>query len=138
MIKGIVSKLFERSFVRFLFVGGLNTAFGYGVYALLLILKLPDWLALFLATVAGVLFNFKTLGVLVFRNPDNGLIFRFVAVYAVTYLINLGGIRLLGLLHVNSYIAGAVMITLSAVLTYALNRAFVFRKKAADGVKEKA
>jgi putative flippase GtrA len=44
--------------LRFLLVGVLNTAFGYLLFALLLALGLKVPLALLLATVGGVLFNF--------------------------------------------------------------------------------
>ena len=71
-------------FVKFIFVGVLNTAFGYLAYALLLFLGLHYTLAVVLSTIAGVLFNFKTTGTIVFKNNNNKLIFKFVAVYAIT------------------------------------------------------
>ena len=65
-------------FVKFVLVGILNTAFGYLVFALLLFLGLHYTLAVILSTIAGVLFNFKTTGTLVFKNHNNKLIFKFV------------------------------------------------------------
>src|SRR5574344_571040 len=58
-----------------------------------------------------VLFNFKTIGLLVFKNGDNRLLARFFGVYAVVYLCNvlclkafeLGGIK-------NLYISGIILV----------------------------
>lgn len=50
----------------FLLVGVMNAAFGYGCFAAFLYLGLHYSLALLLATILGVLFNFKSIGALVF------------------------------------------------------------------------
>ena len=68
-------------FIKFLAVGVLNTLFGYGIFALLLFIGLHYAVASILATICGVLFNFKTTGTLVFNNNDNRLIFKFISVY---------------------------------------------------------
>ncbi len=80
------------------------------------------------ATVLGVLFNFKSMGRLVFGSKDNSLLFRFIAVYVIVYISNVSGIGLLGLLGVNAYIAGALMITPAATISFLLNSKFVFKK----------
>ena len=40
-----IKKIFERQEIRFLFVGGLNTLVGYGIYAILLFLNINYLLA---------------------------------------------------------------------------------------------
>jgi putative flippase GtrA len=117
----------DRRFFRFLAVGGLNTAFGYGFYALLLFLGLHYSVALLVATVAGVLFNFRTIGHFVFGNRDNSLLVRFFLVYALGYAIGVVAIRLLGLLGFDPYLAGACIVLPSACLSFFLMRALVFR-----------
>ena len=52
----------QIQFVKFLLVGALNTAFGYGIYALLIWFGLRPFLAVGLATVLAVLFNFQSTG----------------------------------------------------------------------------
>ena len=50
----------SKRFMRFILIGIPNTAFGYSLYALLIFLGLRYDLAILIATILGVLFNFKT------------------------------------------------------------------------------
>ena len=113
-------------FLKFLVVGGLNTLFGYSVFALFIYLGLHYALASLLSTVLGVLFNFKTTGTLVFKNRDNSLIFRFFGVYGVVYACNVLLLKLLGGSGFNMYWAGALAIAPLALLSFVLNKLFVF------------
>lgn len=119
---------FDRRFYVFLVVGGVNTLFGYTVFALLVWLGLPYSLALLLSTILGVLFNFKTTGQIVFSNRDNRLIFRFVGTYAIIYCLNLLSIKGLIALSLNVYAASGVMVLPMAILSFLLNRKFVFTR----------
>ena len=123
----LFKKLFQKRLFRFILVSGLNTAFGYGLFALLYYMGLPYSLALLLATILGVLFNFKTTGVIVFKNKNNLLVFRFFAVYGITYLGNLGGLALLVYFGVDVYIGQAVLLIPSGLFAFMLNKLFVFR-----------
>lgn len=114
-------------FRRFLAVGVLNSLFGYGCFAFLIFLGLHYSLALLLATVAGVLFNFKTTGYLVFRSSDNRLIFRFAATYAIVYIANVSILKSLLLVGVDLYYGGAILILPMAALSFILNKRFVFK-----------
>ena len=116
----------DKRFIKFLFVGGINTAFGYGIYALFLFIGLHYSLAVFLGTVLGVIFNFKTTGSLVFKNKENKLLARFFAVYGITYLLNIIGLKLFITIGFNSYTGGAVLILPMAVVAFILNKNFVF------------
>lgn len=113
-------------FVKFILVGILNTAFGYLAFALLLFAGLHYTLAVILSTVAGILFNFKTTGVIVFKNNNNKLIFKFVAVYALTCTIGIIILRLAELSHINLYFAGLVSTGICAVIAFLLNKNWVF------------
>jgi len=109
-------------------VGGVNTLFGYGVFALFIWLGLhKEWAAL-LGQVFGVLFNFRTTGTIVFNSKDWRLIFRFFAVYVITYFINIGLLNLFASFGVGSYLAGAIILLPVAFLTFSLHRRFVFRR----------
>lgn len=83
-------------------------------------------LALLLSTVVGVLFNFKSMGTLVFKSHDNRLILRFAAVYVVVYAVNVSLLKLLYLFGVDPYFGGAALIAPMALLAFFLNRGFVF------------
>ncbi len=114
-------------FVKFILVGILNTAFGYLVFALLLFLGLHYTLAVILSTVAGVLFNFKTTGTLVFKNHNNKLIFKFVAVYTITTTLGIIILRMAELAHINLYLAGLVSTGICAIISFLLNKNWVFK-----------
>ena len=114
-------------FVKFILVGILNTAFGYLVFALLLFLGLHYTLAVILSTVAGVLFNFKTTGTLVFKNHNNKLIFKFVAVYIITTTLGIIILRMAELAQINLYLAGLVSTGICAIISFLLNKNWVFK-----------
>lgn len=116
----------QNQFLRFLAVGVLNTAFGYGLFAIFLAISLHYSLALALATVLGVLFNFKTFGALVFRSHDNKRIFRFILVYVVVYSVNVAGIALLARIQISPFWGGAAMLLPCALLAFVLQKKFVF------------
>jgi putative flippase GtrA len=125
-ISFIPRNLIGRQFIKFLLVGLLNSLFGYGCFAVLLYLGLHYPIALFLATVLGVAFNFKSTGALVFGSRNNRLIFKFVASYAIVYLVNAAGIRIFTEFGYAPYIGGAILILPMAVLAFILNKRFVF------------
>lgn len=75
--------------VRFVFTGALNTLVGYAIYAALVYYGLAPALALFVATVLGVLFNFVSFGTLTFKRLEARLLPRFIAAYAGIYVFNL-------------------------------------------------
>ncbi len=119
----------DWKFIKFLFVGGLNTAFGYGVFALFIFLNFHFAVASFLSTVLGILFNFKTTGVIVFKNHDNGLIYRFFGVYGIVYLLNVFFLKLFDIIHFNMYGAGFILIFPMAMVSFVLMKKFVFVNK---------
>ena len=121
-----LAALARNRFVRFLLVGVLNTAFGYACFAALLWTGLHYSLALALATVAGVLFNFRTIGGLVFGSTDARLLARFVLVYLVVYTGNVAGLALLQAAGLNAFAGQAVLVLPAAIASFLLNRRFVF------------
>ena len=128
-MRKLIQKYITAEFIRFVLVAMLNTLFGYGVYTLLVYCGMHFSLATLISTILGVLFNFKTYGILVFKNSSNKLIFRFVLVYCVVYLCNIGGIALLKTLGISSYLAGAVMLVPVGLLGFILNKIFVYSQK---------
>ena len=115
-----------KQIILFFIVGGLNTLFGYSLYALLLFFHLHYALASLLATVGGVLFNFKTTGTIVFKNNNNRLLFKFVIVYCISYAVNVTCLRIFAAFGTNMYLAGAILVIPVALLSYWLLNRFVF------------
>jgi len=116
-------------FAKFLVVGGLNTVVGYGLFAAFIIAGLGAPLALALATVLGVLFNFKSFGLLVFRNGDGRLLPRFVAVYAGQYVVNLMCLRWLAALDLSPLLAQLLLLPPLSLASFLLMRRLVFRAR---------
>jgi len=81
-----------------------------------------------LSTVLGVLFNFKTIGKLVFDSSDNSLIFRFILVYVVIYVLNTSGLWVFKSNGFeNMYINGFILLAPLAIVSFILNKKFVFK-----------
>lgn len=132
MAKFALKIIMDKTFVRFLFVGILNTFFGYSVFAVLIYSGFHYTVANLLSTILGVLFNFKTIGMLVFKNTRGYLILRFVAVYAVIYCLNIAFLKILSMMNVNMYVAGLVILFPMACTAFVLNKHFVFHEKTVD------
>jgi len=122
----------DRQFHRFIAVGFLNTLVGYGLFAFFIYLGMHYPLAVLFSTILGVLFNFKSIGILVFRNPDNRLIFRFFGVYTLLYILNVALIALIKTMETNDYIAGALALGPIAFLSFLLNKYHVFCRSIPD------
>lgn len=131
-ISHITISLYKSKFCRYVAVGLLNTVFGYGIFALLIYLGLRYPFALFLATVLGILFNFKSIGSLVFASHNNQLIYRFCIVYLIIYALNLIGLKSLSLIGVNVYVSGAILLPAMAVIGFIINKRFVFNNEQVD------
>jgi putative flippase GtrA len=115
--------------VRFILVGGLNTVFGYLVFAGLTRLGWRDVAAVPAATAAAVAFNFMTYGKLVFESMERRNLPRFVLGYAALYACNVAGLRALARMGVGAYVAQAALVVPLAVLSYVINGRWVFRAK---------
>jgi len=116
-------------FVIFLFVGGINTLFGYGIFALFIFLKLHYILASTISTIMGILFNFKTTGVIVFKNNDNGLLWKFFLVYGISFCIGLVYLYIMNQMKISNYISGAIWLLPGGIVGYTLQRLLVFKPK---------
>lgn len=122
----MLKKIFKIQFVRFLLVGFANTLFGYGIFSFLLWIGLHYSLAALFGTILGVIFNFKTTGTIVFDSHNNFLIVKFFGVYSVIYILNVICLYLFSLYQINAYIAGAILILPMAIVSFILNKKFVF------------
>ena len=116
-----------RRFVRFLFVGLINTAFSYGLYSALLYFGAHYAAASLLALIGGILFSFRTQGKYVFGNTEVRLLGRFVVCWGIIYVFNIALIRAMLAIGFNAYLSGLLAIAPITVLSYMLQRALVFR-----------
>lgn len=125
-MKFFLKKILDKQFVIFLLVGGLNTVFGYSIFALFIYIGLHYSVAVLLSTILGVIFNFHTIGRFVFGSDETSRIFKFFLVYGVVYGLNVFGIFVFYQFGVSEYIAGAVLILPVAMVAFLLNKKFVF------------
>ena len=114
-----------RRFGLFLLAGGANTAFAYAAFATFILLGLRPALAAFGSTIAGILFNFRSFG-LVFQDRDPRRFARFLAVYALLFVLNLALLRLLIGGGLPALAAQAFALPPLAILSFLLMRGFVF------------
>jgi putative flippase GtrA len=119
----------KRQVGLFILVGGLNTLFGYLLYALFIFMQIPYPIALLLSTCIGALFNFKTTGTIVFGNANNDYFFKFITMYVLVYFINMFLIKLMGQFTSNLYLAGFVALIPAAATAFLLNKYIVFREE---------
>lgn len=125
-----LAKFQDPKILRFLFAGGLNTVFGYAVYALLLLLALPYLVALFLATIGGVIFNYFCFGRVVFQGRTSwNVFFRFILAYSAIYVVNAGLLMLLTQnFSLGPYAGQIVCIPFSIGLSWVLMNHWVYKK----------
>lgn len=128
-MKQTLITLSKNKLFMFFIVSGINTVFGYGLFALFIYLGLHYFLAILIASVLGILFNFKTIGSLVFKTHNNALIFRFFGVYGVNYLLNAGGLTILKWLGLSAYAGQAILVVPLGCIGFLLNKTFVFQVK---------
>lgn len=127
----LAREMFERHRVlRFLVVGGLNTAFGYGLFLLALAIMPTTFTALVVATILGILFNFRTTGRYVFRAQRPGRLVLFFGVYGVVFVYNALGLAAFESCGVAAWLAGLILLPGGVTISYVLSREFVFRSAA--------
>lgn len=116
----------DRQFHRFIAVGVLNTIVGYGLFVLFIFLGFHYILAVLFSTILGVLFNFHSIGHLVFGKHQYRLLLRFLGVYGIIYLLNIAFLTLFDLFGINMYLAGALLLAPMAIVSFLLNKYHVF------------
>lgn len=121
----------NKQFIIYLLVGSVNTLFSFSLYSLFLALGMHYSLAVFFSSVLGIMFNFFSTGKLVFHNSDNRRIVRFVLMYCLIYVINLGLIKFFLTLGINEYFAFLFAIPILALLSFLFMRQFVFKNQEA-------
>ncbi|MBC7489929.1 MAG: GtrA family protein [Glaciimonas sp.] len=108
----------------------MNTIVGYAIYALLVFAKIPYFAALLMATVAGVTFNYFSIGKLVFKTGGGLVIYyKFIAVYVIIYFVNVIGLELaIKFFKTDPYFGQALCVPPSVVLSWLLMSYWVFKK----------
>ena len=114
---------------RFIAVGLLNTIVGYAIYGILILLNVPYLAALLVATIAGMIFNYFSIGRLVFKSRGGRIVFvKFIAAYGVVYCINAAALEvLIKHFQFNPYIGQALCVPLSVIISWLLMNYWVYK-----------
>ncbi len=145
----------EQPFLRFLLVGVVNTIVGYSLFIICRWVGMNTEVAVLVSTILAVTFNYHSTGKLVFHNKGYRVIAQFFVVYGIIYFINVWELKyflpstgvydfFIGLDENNLRIIhnlsleynkvcdamGQLIVVLpNALLTYFLNKTFVFSKR---------
>jgi putative flippase GtrA len=111
---------------RYYGAGVVNTAFGYSLFAALVWLGLNVFVAQIIAHVSGTVFNYFMFKSFVFTSSRPALM-RYIASYAVNYLIGLGFLAAIRLVVPSPYAAGFLAILCASAVNYLILKLFVFR-----------
>lgn len=114
---------------RFLGVGLINTVVGYAIYGILVLVKMPYLAALLMATILGVIFNYFSIGRLVFMSKGGLIVFgKFLATYGVVYGINAAILEvLIKHFQFGPYIGQALCVPVSVIISWLLMNYWVYK-----------
>lgn len=118
---------------RYYQAGIVNTAFGYGLYALFVAIGLNMYLAQIVAHVLGVAFNYFTYSRHAFHDSQASK-GRFVASYAVNYLLGLTALAAAAQVIASPYLAGFIAVLVVSLINYFILRHWVFRPEVKSDV----
>jgi len=128
-------RLHDNQFIRYLLVGGFNTAFGYGLFSLAFYLLHPHLPNAHLA--AAVVSNILAIAVaflgykfIVFRTKGNYLaeFFRCYVVYGAAFLLSIALLAVfVNACHMNVYLAQALVVGITMVVSFVSHQRFSFR-----------
>lgn len=120
---------FSQTIAKFLSVGLMNTVVGYAAYAVLILFEVPYLAALLMATIAGVIFNYFSIGRLVFKSRGGMAVFvKFIATYGLVYFVNAAGLELsIKHFELNPYLGQALCVPLSVFLSWLLMNYWVYK-----------
>lgn len=110
----------------FLFAGGLNTLFGYGIFAFFISLGINYLFASFISIFLGVIFNFITIGKFVFNKLNFKYIRKFILFYIILYVLYVFFIKLFILCQFNIYLCGMIAGGFVAILSFITSKYLIF------------
>jgi putative flippase GtrA len=127
----VINRLFADRRIRFVFVGFINFVLGYGTYALLIYLKNHYLVAQLVSFTLAVTNSYFWNKYFTFKSPgkSRGEVFRFVMVYAVSYVLNMIVLYVcIDKIRLNAYIAGAFTVIISTAVSYVGHKNISFRQ----------
>ena len=122
---------FSHQLKRFIFTGIVNSGFAYFIYVVCdHFLKLGYLWSVIISWCLGVCFSYMMFRTFVFTEGDRSWrsFARFIPTYVFLLIVNIIGMHILvDIAHWNSLISQAIVIPGCAVLSFFINRIFVFK-----------
>ena len=118
-----------RRLWRYYQAGIVNTAFGYGLFALFVALGLNMYVAQIASHLLGMAFNYFTYSRHAFHDSDVSKS-RFIASYAVNYLLGLGALWAVSQAVASPYLAGLIVVAIVSLINYFILKHWVFTARA--------
>ena len=125
MMAAFVSPSDRRRFVMFVGAGIVNTCFGYAAFAFFIWAGVGNDLAVLFGMIAGVAFNFGTIGA-VFSSRGFSRLPHFLAVYGALLFTNILMLRALVAAGTGPYLGEAIIIALLTPISFVAMRRLVF------------
>ena len=130
-LKKIVTALLSDQRFRFLLVGGINTAVGYGSFVTGIFVGLHYFTAHIAATVIGVTCSYFLNKYFTFKQYKKSWheVGRFISVYFTSFMLgNVILFCLIDLLKIHAYFAGGLNLVLTTLISWFGHKYFSFRK----------
>ena len=124
----------KKQFITFLFVGVINTVFGYSVFAFFIFFHIRYYLAFLFSGLLGVMFNFITTGRIVFKNKDFGLFYKFILISTILYFLHIILVKIFNIYINNFYISGLITMGFTAFIAFYLNKKVFTIKNTVDSM----
>ena len=130
-MKKLINKFFSYQGIRFLFVGCLNTVFGYCLYSLLLAFNMNYLLANTVGNVFAILHSYLWNRFFTFKSKEKAIneIKRFTLVYLISYVLGMCTLYLFERIINNPYISGFINIFMVAIISYFGHKYYSFKSK---------
>ncbi len=108
----------QSRFLRFVLIGVVNTAVGYGLYVAFVLLAFHPQVALALQFALGVLWNYTMHARFVFASKGFGKLPAYIAVYVGVYVFNAVGLDALMALGVGAILAQLLLLPVVVLVTF--------------------
>ncbi len=115
--------------IRFNIAGVINTLLSYCIYTSLIYFGIVYWLAVLICYALGLVINYKSIKVLAFSDYKKQSFRNFFFIFCGTCLLNIGLLKILLDLGVNKYISPWIVVIPVSILSYELNKKYVFSLK---------
>ena len=126
--------------IRFVMVGGLNTAFSYALYALFVFFGVVAHIAIVIVYPFGIIHSFLWNKIFTFKTKKRTgrELLRFTVISLCGMVINYGAVYISTiLLDINPYVAGVVALGLVTILSYLGHSRFSFAESPQIGQSHK-